>query len=159
MKEFKSDRHTVSKMKNQFYRHKSHGQTRTRWKVSSKSMFLERCFRLKALSIQLFLVISVLFCSFSNLPPLVTIRNSLDSQHVVTHSVSPRDGVRKYSYPFTFEFSMRDGARYPELFVEAVSFGFFNNRRIEGNSYYFIYHQSISYIFRLWIRNDPGRGG
>jgi hypothetical protein len=63
---------------------------------------------------------------------LVTIRNSLDSQHVVTHSVSPRDGIRKYSYPFTFEFAMKEGSRYPELFIEAISFGFFNNRRIEG---------------------------
>jgi len=65
----------------------------------------------------------------------VTIRNSLDSQHVVTHSVSPRDGIRKYSYPFTFEFAMKEGSRYPELFIEAISFGFFNNRRIEGYGY------------------------
>ena len=124
-------------------------------------MFLERCFRLKASSIQLSPVTA--FCSFfffSNERLLVTIRNSLDSQHVVTHSVSPRDGVRKYSYPFSFEFSMRDGARYPELFIEAVSFGFFNNRRIEGMCLFFsslFIHFFLS--FRLWIRNDSGRGG
>ena len=120
-----------SRMKNRSFRRKSRGLSLTRWTALWKFTFLEKFCLLLDSNIQQFLV--PYFFAFLKIPHfLVTIRNSLDSQHVVTHSVSPRDGIRKYSYPFTFEFAMKEGARYPELFVEAVSFGFFNNRRIEG---------------------------
>lgn len=65
----------------------------------------------------------------------VMVKNSCDSQTVVTHSVSPRDGARNYSFPFEFQFTHGVDESCPELIVEAVSFGYFNNRRIEGYGY------------------------
>ena len=53
----------------------------------------------------------------------------------VTHAVSPRDDARYYSFPFEFEFEHSENTKSGDLIVEAVSYGFFGNRRIEGYGY------------------------
>jgi len=70
----------------------------------------------------------------------IMIKNSADAQTCVTHAVAPRNGIRNYAYPFEFTFLQPEDAKMPELIVEAVSFGFFSNRRIEGYGYACIPH-------------------
>ena len=50
------------------------------------------------------------------------VKNSCDSQTVVTHSVSPRDGARNYSFPFEFQFTHGVDESCPELIVEGKDF-------------------------------------
>ena len=79
----------------------------------------------------------------------VMVKNSCDAQSCVTHAVSPNNGVRSYSFPFEFNFLQREDAKSPELIIEAVSFGFFSNRRIEGYGYACVPHSPGTHIISI----------
>lgn len=72
----------------------------------------------------------------------IMVKNSCDAQTCVTHAVAPRNGSRNYSFQFEFSFLQREDAKSPELLIEAVSFGFFGNRRIEGYGYCITPHET-----------------
>jgi len=65
----------------------------------------------------------------------IILKNSSNAQTCVTHAVSPRNDCRYYSFPFEFEFEHSENTKSGDLIVEAVSYGFFGNRRIEGYGY------------------------